>query len=117
MDNLYIRISPELNKLVPSSEAIQAAIDDPGWSSAKPEQTGVATMDDLAYLKKILGFLSAEEIEAMINKAPRVFEPSDPRPDVEALFARVLGDNVTDETVRQLIDGVVALIRRRERWL
>lgn len=78
MDNLYIRILPELNKLVPSSEAIQAAIDDPGWFSAKP------------------------------------YESPDPRPDVEAIFARILGDNIENETVQQLIDGVVKLIRQRE---
>lgn len=70
---------------------------------------------DLTYLKKILHFLSAEEIEAMINEAPRIFEPSDPRSDIEAIFARVQGDNMENETVRQLIDEVVKYIRERKR--
>jgi hypothetical protein len=64
--------------------------------------------------------LSAEELEASINDpGPFEFvdEKPDPRSEVVALFQSILGDNVAHESVRQLIDGVVALIRRREERL
>lgn len=59
-------------------------------------------------------FTSSAEIERSIH-AEDGWDPGDPRMQVEALFKHILGDNIGDETVRQLIDGVVELINERER--
>lgn len=56
--------------------------------------------------------MSSAEIEASLHvTAPWELEP---RPQVEALFRKHLGDNIENEVVRQLIDDVVELINARE---
>lgn len=47
-------------------------------------------------------------------RAMRAYASPDLRPEVEALFKRVLGDNISDPAVQQLIAGVVELINARE---